>query len=87
MRYEYYFKRGNEPYKKVSLQELRNELNKVCVKTIYINEWMSAEETDLRKVEGVIRAIKKGTRYNLISDSVSKSISVYAKKVTMKWIQ
>lgn len=66
MKYNYYMNVNNTGYKLVSLQELKNELNKVCVSTTYINDWLSVESTDLKKVEKVLRTIRKGTYYNLI---------------------
>ena len=67
MRYEYYMNVNNTGYKLVSLQELKNELNKVCVSITYVNEWLSIESTDLKKVDKVLRTIRKGQHY-LLSD-------------------
>lgn len=78
MKYNYYVNVNNTGYKLVSLQELKNELNKVCVSTTYVNDWLSVESTDLKKVDKVLRTIRKGTHYNLIhSDG---TLCCYAKK-------
>lgn len=77
MKYEYYMNKNNNGFIKVSLTELKNELNKVCVEYVQINEFISIEQTNLKKVEKVIRAIRKGTHYNILSDY---SFSCYAKK-------
>lgn len=76
MKYNYYFKKGNEEYRLVTLSELKYELNKICLKHTYINEWISIGMTDLKYVEKVIREIKKGTHYVF-----SNNASCYAKKV------
>lgn len=80
MRYEYYLKFKTDEFTKVSLSALRNALNKVCLKSQYINEWISIEETDLKQVEKVIRAIRKGTHYHILRSS-NESLCCYARKV------
>ena len=77
MKYNYYFKKGNEQYRLVTLSELRKELNKVCVKHKTINEWICIEETDVKAVDKVIRAIRKGTYYVFCGSNAS----CYARKV------
>ena len=81
MRYEYYLKFKTDEFTKVSLSALRNALNKVCLKSQYINEWISIEETDLKKVEKVIRAIRKGTHYHILGVGDNESLCCYARKV------
>ena len=71
MRYEYYMNVNNTGYKLVSLQELKNELNKVCVSITYVNEWLSIESTDLKKVDKVLRTIRKGQHYIICTDGGS----------------
>lgn len=68
MKYNYYMNVNNTGYKLVSLQELKNELNKVCVSTTYVNDWLSVESTDLKKVNKVLRAIRKGEHYIICMD-------------------
>ena len=80
MRYEYYLKFKTDEFTKVSLSALRNALNKVCLKSQYINEWISIEETDLKQVEKVIRAIRKGTHYYIFAIG-NESLCCYARKV------
>ena len=76
MKYVYYMNKNNTGNKIVSLQELRNELNKVS--TTYINNWLSIESTDVKEVEKVLRAIRKGQHYLSIGDGFT--FSCYAKK-------
>ena len=66
MKYVYYMNKNNTGNKIVSLKELKNELNKVCVSTTYVNEWLSVESTDLKKVQKVLRAIRKGEHYIIV---------------------
>lgn len=77
MKYEYFIRKNNNPYEKVTLTELRNELNKICVTTTYWGH-IGIDSTDLKKVEKVIRLIRKGTYYNILSDE--GSFSCYAKR-------
>ena len=63
--------KNNTGNKIVSLKELKNELNKVCVSTTYVNEWLSIESTDLKKVDKVLRTIRKGQHYIIWTDGGS----------------
>lgn len=73
MKYVYYMNKNNTGNKIVSLKELKNELNKVCVSTTYVNDWLSVESTDLKKVQKVLRAIRKGQHYIICTDDGSLS--------------
>lgn len=73
MKYVYYMNVNNTGNKIVSLQELRNELNKVCVSTTYVNDWLFVESTDVKEVEKVLRAIRKGQHYLSIGDGYTFS--------------
>ncbi len=77
MRYEYFMNKNNEGFKKVTLTELKNELNKICVEIHYVNDWLGIESTDLRKVNKVLRTIRTGTHYHFVSEY---PFSWYAKK-------
>ena len=78
MKYIYYMNKNNTGNKIVSLKELKNELNKVCISTTYVNDWLSVESTDLKKVDKVLRTIRKGTYYTICFDG--GSFSCHAKK-------
>ena len=71
MKYVYYMNKNNTGNKIVSLKELKNELNKVCVSTTYVNDWLSIESTDLKKVDKVLRTIRKGQHYIICTDDGS----------------
>ena len=77
MKYEYFMNKNNEGFKKVTLTELKNELNKICVEVHVVNGWIGIESTDLRKVNKVLRTIRKGTHYHFVSEN---PFSCYAKK-------
>lgn len=79
MKYNYYYRIGNGETIKTTLQGLKNQLNKVCLKHEYINEWISIESTDLKKVDAVIRAIRKGQHY-IFMRSDNKSLCCHATK-------
>ena len=81
MKYEYFMNKNNEGFKKVTLTELKNELNKICVEVHVINDWIGIESTDLRKVNKVLRTIRKGTHYNFLhSDG---TLCCYARKAVI----
>ena len=79
MKYNYYYRIGNGETIKTSLDGLRKELNKICVTYEHINEWICVEVTDPKKVEKVIRLIRKGTHYCMMGNN-NKSFSCYATK-------
>lgn len=74
MKYSYYIKRVGKEAEKVSLQQLCNTLNKLCVKEEIDQETQAVVTTyDRAKVYKVLRQIRKGTTYTFVGN-----LDVYA---------